>query len=257
MKQFKMKSFAGVLSVLLGVCALAVRAEVLHVGPGQAYTDIASAITAANDHDVIEIDEGAYVLSAQLVVAKPITLKGAGPDKTFIDGNWNGTKQSGTGVMCLKVNHAKALVCDLCLRNGYSSNTGETGDGVGVRIDIDGGTVSNCVITGCCRGTRRRGGAGAYLKSTDALLTHCQITNNEEYYQGAAYDDTPYGTGVMVAKGTVSDCTISGNRPTSMRHVAAASTLRQPMPWYGIQSSAEIRCQAAMRPSGSMAVASV
>ena len=215
MKQFKMKSFAVVLSVLLGVCAPEVRADVLHVGPGQAYSDIALAITAAKTGDTIEIDEGTYTLSAQLVVDKPITLKGAGPDKTFIDGGWNGTlaaKQP--GVMCLLVNSKDAVVSDLTVQHGYSeASTTVSSQGVGIRIAANGGTVRNCVITENCKWSRRTGCAGVSLNSADAVLENCVISDNKSSYSGngSATDDLVFGAGVMCVAGRVSDCTISGN----------------------------------------------
>lgn len=212
MKVLTIRLLAVVLSVLLGVCAVEVRAEdVLHVGAGQKYTDIALAITEANDHDVIEIDEGTYVLSAQLSVAKPITLKGAGPDKTFIDGQWNGTKKGGSGFQCLKVNHASAVVRDLCIRNGYNNVNNAAGDGVGLRIDTDGGTVENCVITGNCRGIRNRGAAGVYMNSTAAYLKNCTVSGNICFYGGSNSGDPQYGAGIMLNMGHVIDCVVAEN----------------------------------------------
>ena len=196
------------LLVLFSIFAGAVRAEVLHVGPGQTYTDIASAITAANDYDVIEIDEGTYTLTAQLSVTKPISLIGAGPDKTFVDGNKT--------VKCLKLNNAEAIVASLSIQNGYIKSTGAGDRGVGVYIDTKGGTVSNCVITANRKESRVYGCAGVFMNSTAAVLTHCTVTENENFYNGNVSDDKPFGTGVWVAKGKVLDCTITDNTANLM-----------------------------------------
>lgn len=197
------------LSVLFSIFAGVARAEVINVAEGES---IADAITAAKEGDTIEIDEGTYVLSAQLVVDKPITLKGAGPDKTFIDGGWDGvTKKSGPGVRCLKLNSANAKVCDLTIRRAYSSSTSKTVLGIGLFIDTNGGTVENCVISNCCRGVRHAAAVGVYMNSANAVLKNCIVSGNECYYNGNDPNDYNFGVGVWVCKGVVSDCVIEGN----------------------------------------------
>jgi len=198
-----------VLSMFMGA---SLQAAVLHVGAGQTYTDIASAITDANDGDVIEIDAGTYVLSAMLNVTKAITLKGAGTDKTFIDGNWNGVKKDGTGVRCLTLNNAYAKVCDLTIQRAYSSSTSTTLLGIGLCIDANGGTAENCVIKDCCRGVRQAAAVGVYMNSKDAVLTNCVVSGNECYYTGCNPGDICYGMGVWLKKGLVSGCVIENNR---------------------------------------------
>lgn len=188
------------------------RADVINVAEGES---IADAITAAKEGDTVQLAAGKWVLSAQLVVDKGITLKGAGPDKTFIDGNWNGTlaaKQP--GVMCLLVNSKDAVVSDLTVQHGYSeASTTVSSQGVGIRIAANGGTVRNCVITENCKWSRRTGCAGVSLNSADAVLENCVISDNKSSYSGngGATDDLLFGAGVMCVAGRVSNCTISGN----------------------------------------------
>ena len=45
---------------------------------------LAAAVDAAADGAVIELDEGEYTISAELVVEKPLTIRGAGVGRTVI-----------------------------------------------------------------------------------------------------------------------------------------------------------------------------
>ena len=212
MHDLKLAAVGVVVSLLL--CASASRAGTLQVGADKQYTDIASAIVAANEGDVIEIDEGTYTLTATLSVSKDITLRGSGTGKTIIHGGWGGkVAASQPGVRCLSVNSAGARIENLTSAGGYGTGTGAGSQGMGVYINTNGGTVSNCVITGCCKWSRRIGCAGVCLNSTYAVLTHCMVTDNISSYSGngSATDDLVFGAGVMCVAGRVSNCTISGN----------------------------------------------
>jgi hypothetical protein len=79
-----------------------------------------------------------------------------------------------------------------------------------VAIDAAGGTVSNCIMRGAVSIGNYARGAGAWLNSDDALLTHCVVTNNTASGSGYQYFE---GNGIFVhvAKGTVANCLIANN----------------------------------------------
>jgi len=118
-------------------------------GAGQ-YTKIQDAIYAANTNDTIVIWPGDYV--EQITLNKEIVVMGSGYESTIIRGNYLSTIIMSAG---------KLLWVQV-------SSTGSVG------IEMSGGLVSNCIITGCpYSGIRAISGVSAVM--------NCILMNNGQH----------------------------------------------------------------------------
>ena len=106
-------------------------------------------------------------------------------------------RYTGFGGRALRLDHPGAWVSGVTLQDGLHTH------GSGVLIEKYGGTVSNCVLRA---GTSNYGsrGAGAYLNSADALLTHSVIKENR------VATDTDYSI-VYINAGRVENCLVTAN----------------------------------------------
>jgi peptidoglycan/xylan/chitin deacetylase (PgdA/CDA1 family) len=146
-------------------------------GPGT----LRAAIDQANNDNlkdaVIILPAGTYYLSGtsgednnaggDLDIKSNITIQGAGPDSTIIDGNHNDR--------VFHVSSGRVLISGVTIRHG------EANWGGGIRVD--GGTfaVRNCIITGNAtvnRENQETGGGGIYVQDAKAIISNCTITNN-------------------------------------------------------------------------------
>ena len=119
-----------------------VKADTLHVGSGQTYSDIQSAINNANESDTIYVHSGTY--SEAIIVNKPLTIIGEGSSITTI---------SGSGDHTVKVTNNNVII------SGFKIiNTG----GSYYCIFLD--TISECEIS---NNYVKKGGHGIYLKSSN------------------------------------------------------------------------------------------
>ena len=107
----------------------------------------------------------------------------------------------------LQLNHREALVHGMTLE-GTSSGTGNPTSASCVYIDSNGGAVSNCVLRGGRATIWGDVGGAAYMKSDDAVLTHCVITNN---ILGCS-EGHEKGMAVAMAKGRIENCLVAFNR---------------------------------------------
>lgn len=112
------------------------------------------------------------------------------------------------------LNHSGASVSNLAIENGHRTQTDKGPWGGNVSIDAAGGTVSNCIVRGANSIGNYARGAGAWLNSANALLTHCVITNNTAAAGGYQYTEG-IGVFVHVAAGKVANCLIADNHDSS------------------------------------------
>jgi len=76
-----------VIAVALLALALPIAAKTLNVGAGAEYSSIQTALDAASSGDVVSVAAGYYkVPDGVEVKANNVTLKGAGAEQTFLDG---------------------------------------------------------------------------------------------------------------------------------------------------------------------------
>ena len=216
---------------------------ILEVGEGKTYTDIATAVAAANDYDTVLVYDGTYGVTAAIVIEKPITVRSVNGAAVTTVKNTLGSSNDAVHRVFF-INNAEALVEGFTISGGNAkaadSTTSLPSDtyGTGVRIDENGGTVRNCVISGntvykmgygagfaifsdkgvisdCVirsNGSTGYKSCGSIGYMSAGLLTHCTITNNTASNTKTG-TDYPYG-GLYMAGGRVSHCVFANNKAT-------------------------------------------
>lgn len=169
-------------------------------------------LVAAPGYGTVHVAAGTYASSSGIVVTNAIAVIGAtgNPEDVIIRNTSTGNMSN---VITLRLNHPAAFVANLVVENGHRYQANSFPYGANLAIESKGGTVSNCVLRGgVCRHFYPRG-AGAWLNSDSALLTHCVISNNfgSGTSKHLAEND---GLFVHVAKGTVDNCLIAYNKDT-------------------------------------------
>ncbi len=99
------------------------------------FTDLAQRIDAAKDGDTIELAEGEYELSDELIITKSISLVGAGQDKTII--------RSTARTTAIFMDTA----CELSLKNLTVREAGGFPANV-IMVDAGTATIRQCTISG-------------------------------------------------------------------------------------------------------------
>jgi hypothetical protein len=146
-------------------------------GPGT----LRAAIDQANNNNlkdaVIILPAGIYYLTGtseednnaggDLDVNSNITIQGAGPDSTIIDGSRSDR--------VFHVGSGRVFISGITIRHG------EANWGGGIRVN--GGTfaVRNCIIAGNAavnRENQETGGGGIYVQGAKVIISNCTITNN-------------------------------------------------------------------------------
>lgn len=168
----------------------------VHVAPG---------LYQAQSSQSTAVGNGATAIVA---ITDPIAVVGdTGRPEDVIVRNTSTFNQAQAIVLYLS--HPGAFVANLTAENGHRAQP-DVLYGCNVAIDAAGGTVSNCVVRGANSIGNYARGAGAWLNSDDALLTHCVVTNNTA--SGSGYQFTEgIGIFVHVARGTVANCLIADN----------------------------------------------
>ena len=168
----------------------------VHVAPG---------LYQAQSSQSTAVGNGATAIVA---IADPIAVVGdTGRPEDVIVRNTSTFNQAQAIVLYLS--HPGAFVANLTAENGHRAQP-DILYGCNVAIDAAGGIVSNCVIRGADSIGNYARGAGAWLNSDDALLTHCVVTNNTASGSGYQYTEG-IGIFVHVARGTVANCLIADN----------------------------------------------
>ena len=195
---------------------------------------IAAALSLAMDGARIYVAPGRYKISTPLSLTKAVELVGdnADPSRVVVS-NTAGVSWGNTNHRCILVNHANARVSGMTFENGN-----DYGDGGNVRIDMNGGMVTNCILSG---GFTREGNdsAGANVAITGpGLVTHCWIFGGNQNncsggdrvssvylnhadarienclvrgFQGATVSSQPTVgcAGILVNKGAAVNCTVA------------------------------------------------
>ena len=147
-------------------------------------------------------------VTAIVAITDPIAVVGdTGNPEDVIVRNTSTFNQAQAIVLYLS--HPGAFVANLTAENGHRMQP-DVLYGCNVAIDAAGGTVSNCIVRGAQSIGNYARGAGAWLNSDSALLTHCVVTNNTASGSGYQYAE---GNGIFVhvARGTVANCLIANN----------------------------------------------
>ena len=151
-------------------------AEAPYASWATAAPDIATAISLVTDGATIHVAPGRYNISTPLSLTKAVELVGDNTDPScVVVSNTANVAWGNTNHRCILVNHANARVSGMTFENGK-----DYGNGGNVRIDTNGGVVTNCILSG---GFTREGNdsAGANVAITGpGLVTHCKIFGGDQ-----------------------------------------------------------------------------
>jgi hypothetical protein len=159
------------------------------------FRTIQKGVNAATSLGTVSVSNGTYVLSSPLTVGKGCTILGvSGSANTVIDANASGR--------IVSLDHPGAVLDGLTLKNGRSSTTSFNGTGV----NMSGGVIRNCVISGCTNTYRYAKGIGVYMVT--GTVDTCVIENNDGYGSLGGYG----GGGIYMVKGLVTNTVLRSNR---------------------------------------------
>ena len=176
---------------------------------GHGTVHVAKGLYQAQSSQSTAVGNGATAIVA---IADPIAVVGdTGRPEDVIVRNTSTFNQAQAIVLYLS--HPGAFVANLTAENGHRMQP-DVLYGCNVAIDAAGGTVSNCIVRGAQSIGNYARGAGAWLNSDSALLTHCVVTNNTASGSGYQYTEG-IGIFVHVAAGKVANCLIADNHDSS------------------------------------------
>ena len=166
------------------------------------YATLQKALSVAADGSAILLQDGTYLMDDPFTtIARQITIKSVnGPANCSLTKAATYADQYKRGI--IELNHEKAVVDGLTLRNGYlyarspgspvmimkgvvknciirDNQGGSDGNGNHGGVTVQGGTLRDCVVRGNCAAYNNNGlgnGGGVYLSS--GLVENCVITNN-------------------------------------------------------------------------------
>ena len=191
--------------VRVGVASLYVATNSL---PSFPYATPATA--AASLHDVmplaiggtaIQIREGEYTLTNEVIIADAVAVTGDGRERTALR-----LSQDAPPSRVLTIDHANASVRGVTISGGrLRLPAGATG--AGVLVGEKGGTLADCRVTDNRRDVTDKHGGGVSVLGSRGHVTRCIIDGNDA---GTGYD--AQGGGLFLQKGHVDNCLIQGNR---------------------------------------------
>ena len=124
----------------------------------------------------IHVAPGRYAISTPLSLTKAVKLVGDDGDPSLVVvSNTANVAWGNANHRCILVNHANAWVSGMTFENGKDYDNGGN-----VRIDTNGGVVTNCILSG---GFTRQGNdsGGANVAITGpGLVTHCKIFGGDQ-----------------------------------------------------------------------------
>lgn len=178
------------------------------------YTVVEEAVAAASDGDTVLVADGTYVVSGQIEVRKPITLKSVnGSASTVLTVNFTPpAKPSASEVYrCILIDDPGAVVDGFTFSGGYLYDGGSSSDPLarfGSGVYLNAGSLLNSRITNCTLGKAKVGGALAMM-GTSAFASNCLVTANTTL--SGAYGYEVHGVGVYAVAGEIVDSEISDN----------------------------------------------
>ena len=174
--------------------ALPVAAKTINVGPGAEYTDIQAALDAASSGDVVSVASGYYLVPEGVEIkADNVTLKGAGADRTILDGN-------SKAYTVVKLGAKGVTVSGFTLENGSSHGAYVTDDNWGY---IQGNVIAANIDRGILLGSG----------TPHAVIDHNTFANNKvsAIYSYADDPRTKFTNNIVYENGRslVTDSTLS------------------------------------------------
>ena len=194
--------------------------------PSTAYPDIAAAVAAAQEGDeiVLAASKTPYALTANLVIPKGVTVRGAtgNRDDVIITPSTDKYIQlaADNGVLAdltvanytadmrtILISNAKSVVRNCRVTNCRFSNWNSHAG-----IDIGAGLVTNCVVDSCVANLGRPYATGIYMTGgtlVGSIVRNCSINGGWKY--GTNTDGGIRGAALRVAGGTVINCLVADN----------------------------------------------
>jgi hypothetical protein len=174
------------------------------------FLTIQKGINAATPLGTVSVSNGTYVLTSPLLLDRGCSVIGVGgASNTTIDANMTGR--------ILSISNSAAVVDGFTLKNGKSTSGSMDGTGV----NMTGGTLRNCIVSGCTNtaGWVTVRGVGIYM--TGGTVDTC-VVNNNGANNSSSYN---YGGGLYLAGASclVTNCVISGNSLYNADQYAYAS----------------------------------
>ena len=160
--------------------------------------------SSADKNGTVYLLPGTYGIKNELQLAAPIAVKGltGNPSDVTIRNVTNATATVKSRRVFV-LNHPNAALSGLTLEHGQSYSAGGT-----AAILSNGGTISNCILrSGMVRSENGRG-AGVYMNSDAALLTHCRV---EDCSIGNSSTPATDGLGAYIDHGRISNTLFTRN----------------------------------------------
>ena len=156
---------------------------------------VAALWNGAGAQTTVYVGEGIVTMGGAINVQSAVSVIGAGPDKSVLDGCY-------AGYQGFVLNHDDALLEGLCISNFSYAAQAEKGNGAGVNLTK--GTVRNCRITRCRTDGAYQSGSAIYIAG--GLASGCEFDHCEHRW---AYDS--FGNAVYQTGGIVTNCWIHHN----------------------------------------------
>ena len=141
--------------------------------PETAAAKLEDALDLAEDGATIRVAPGTYVQDGVILVSNAVTIAGDAADPSQVVFENTATRQWDKDKGNFIVRNADATLFNLTLRNGHASGTNYEGISKAGNLDLENGTVTNCVLAG---GTcDNAGGEAGGARVRAGRLTHCVI----------------------------------------------------------------------------------
>ncbi len=168
----------------------------------KAAATLSDALAVAVDGCTVVLSNGTHQATAESILSSAVKVRGLTGDPADVT-----VSAKTSGYRLFQLANAEAEVSGLTIMgSSYSGNGG------GVFINTDGGTVSNCLVRNCgCSGYGQSGG-GIYIAASDAaLVDSVVITNCKAYCEGGSG-----GNAICMAGGTVRNSLFMYNTPRNI-----------------------------------------
>jgi CSLREA domain-containing protein len=199
------------------ICTLRAAVEEANKSPG------ADAITLEPDVTyVLSLTETLGNETSDLIISDSVSITGAGPGSTIIDGNGAVTRKrvfyvlkcvggiyKSNGIDCEINGDMSVSMSGIAIMNGfatYVSGHGDDGSGGGGILNVGTLTLNNVAVTDNTASGLNDWGGGIY-NAGPLTMTNCVIANNTTGAHNA-YGGGMYNQGAMA----MTNCTISGNK---------------------------------------------
>jgi hypothetical protein len=210
------------------------------VSPKLTISNALAALVAAGhsaEATTIFLMDGEHVVSAEVLMEIPVTIRSLGGDRTKV----TVVENQSAGCRVFRLNDAQAKLADVTVSGGGGGDHRNGISGGNVYIDSNGGTVENCVlVNGSAAPKHNMGGGNLYMMA--GLVLGCELRNGaaqgnqgggnvlmtggrlESCLLAGGNGNGTYGGGLRINGGSAVNCTIFGNTGTSSSGVFVGKT---------------------------------